>query len=462
MSCVSTGIDYFAGMMEWPEKFLERMNVLLKEDYAPFLNSLSAPAPVSIRFNPFKPSDAFRDSEMVSWCPEGRYLKERPAFIFDPLFHAGCYYVQEASSMFLGRAYRQLFPESAPALVLDLCAAPGGKSTHTISLLPAESLLVSNEMIPKRNAILRLNLVKWGTSNVIVTQNKPEDFAALGPVFDFVIVDAPCSGEGLFRRDPAAAEEWSESAVESCALRQKDILLQASRCLKQGGILLYSTCTFEPEEDETQIRVLLDSGEFESVELEPGTTALVKSKDGLRFYPHRIQGEGFFIAALKKIRSEEHNIPKFKTHRLPGMAAESRHLFLNHRYFVQALVEDRLYAIPEVHASAFTYFSQHLFVRHSGVFAGTLKGKDFIPSHDLALSLSCSKELPGIDLSATDALRFLKGDVFQVPAESRGWTLVRYQGHNLGWVKLMQGRMNNYLPKEWRIVKDLPGDILTR
>src|SRR5436190_23182745 len=215
----------------------------------------------SIRINPFKSSaeKLIHDSrltihENIPWCEHGYYLKERPSFTFDPLFHAGCYYVQEASSMFLEQALKQTVDLSKPLRVLDLCAAPGGKSTHIQSLISPGSLLVSNEVIKSRCNILKDNIIKWGCNNVVVTNNDPKDFARLENYFDVIVVDAPCSGSGLFRRDEEAIGEWSENNVQLCSQRQQRIIADVWPALKKEGILIYSTCSYSKDEDENIIK----------------------------------------------------------------------------------------------------------------------------------------------------------------------------------------------------------------
>ena len=443
-------------MQNWPQSFLERMKAELGDEYQAFQESLSTVAPVSIRLNPFKPGFNVDGLSPVPWCNSGYYLPQRPAFIFDPLFHAGTYYVQEASSMFLETVYKHVFPNEGPKLVLDMCAAPGGKSTHLLSLLPSESLLLSNEIIPKRNAILRQNLVKWGNANVFVTQNNPEDFGKLGSFFDLVVVDAPCSGEGLFRRDPGAAEEWSEDAVDNCAVRQADILQQAMSALKRGGILIYSTCTFEKAEDEDQIKALIDSGEAELIDLGNTFEGIVQTSYGLRFYPHKIRGEGFFISALRKTGNDEHAKKVKKTFLLQRAPEAIAGYFRDASGFRIFVHEERVYAIPVPFVDTFLHLSESLFIRQAGIFAGTVKGKDFIPSHDLALNLQVNSDDRMVELEEDKALLFLKGEPVPVDSAEKGWHLASYKGIPLGWIKVLQGRVNNYLPKEWRIHKDLP------
>ena len=240
--------------MELPASFIDHTRALLGEgDYGKLVTSLNSEQPVSIRLNPMKPF-AFRFGERaVPWCGSGFYLQGRPTFTFDPLFHAGCYYVQEASSMFVEQALRR-YVGKEPVVMLDLCAAPGGKSTHLRSLLPEDSLLVANEVIRNRSQILAENLTKWGHPDVVVSNSDPSDFARLEEFFDVILTDVPCSGEGMFRKDPVAVSEWSPENVEICWQRQRRIISDIWPCLKPGGILIYSTCTYNTKENEDKIR----------------------------------------------------------------------------------------------------------------------------------------------------------------------------------------------------------------
>jgi NOL1/NOP2/sun family putative RNA methylase len=254
-------------------------------------------------------SSIFEDNlaEAVAWSSNGYYLKSRPSFTLDPMFHAGAYYVQEASSMFLEEALKQAVDLTQPLKVLDLCAAPGGKSTLTQSVISNSSLLVSNEVIKARVNVLAENITKWGSANVIVTNNDPKDFQRLPGYFDVVIVDAPCSGSGLFRKDPKAVDEWSEQNVQLCNQRQQRILADVLPALKPGGVLIYSTCSYSPEENEDICDWLMDNYSFENTRFtlneELGiveTTSPNNKAVGYRFYPDKVKGEGLFIAAFKK------------------------------------------------------------------------------------------------------------------------------------------------------------------
>src|ERR1044071_327939 len=274
-----------------------------RADFVELKNALETEPNVSIRLNPSKNTSLH--GEPVPWCSAGRFLPERPIFTLDPNFHAGAYYVQEASSMFLEQAVRSSVDLSKSLRVLDLCAAPGGKSTHLLQLINNESLLVSNEVIRTRATILSENTQKWGKANVIITNNDPKDFTTLSGYFDLVVVDAPCSGEGLFRKDEEAAEEWSEENVNLCALRQRRILGDVWPSLKENGVLIYCTCTYNEAENEDNLQWLSQQKDVEFIDLPlfPG----VEKTTGYRFMPHKVKGEGFFIAAIRK-RSKEQTI----------------------------------------------------------------------------------------------------------------------------------------------------------
>ena len=290
-----------------PTAFTDSLRTLLGDGEARALcDALQGEPPASIRMNRLKTA-LVPQGEPVPWCPEGTYLPHRPTFTFDPMLHAGGYYVQEASSMFVAYALRSHMPQY-PLMVLDLCAAPGGKSTLLRSILPDGSLLVANEVVRSRVQVLAENLAKWGHPGVVVTNNDPADFAPLAGMFDVILADVPCSGEGMFRRDPASVGEWSPAAVDACVERQRRIVDAIWPCLKPGGLFIYSTCTYNPHEDEEQVRRMRDELGAEvlpvaSVPAEWGITGnLLPGEDFpvYRFLPHRTRGEGFFLALMRK------------------------------------------------------------------------------------------------------------------------------------------------------------------
>jgi len=436
----------------YPHAFIERMKGLLPHDFDAFIKTLDGSSPTSIRLNRSKKTDRFAEEEKMSWCADGRYLHERPSFTFDPLFHAGAYYVQEASSMFLEEVWRQLNLPSQPLKVLDLCAAPGGKSTHLLSLMNAQSFLVTNEIISNRNKILQQNIIKWGNANCIITQNKPEDFAALENYFDVILVDAPCSGEGLFRKDKNAIDEWSEKNVEACSLRQKDILKHAAACLKPGGFIIYSTCTYEPVENDESISYLQDLG-LNAIPLDNSNfPQIAKTQYGLQFYPHRVKGEGFYIAALqKKTDGVVYIHPPVK--KVSALSQAFQTYLQSPEDFTELKKNDFIFALPHFMSSDFAILEKRLYIRNAGLLMGHIKGKDFLPSHDLALSNHIRKDLPSVELTEEEAITYLRCETPKIKSDLLGWALATHQGLNLGWMKLIPGRFNNYFPKDWRILK---------
>jgi 16S rRNA C967 or C1407 C5-methylase (RsmB/RsmF family)/NOL1/NOP2/fmu family ribosome biogenesis protein len=434
-----------------PSDFLLQARIFAGDEYDSFINSLSKPSPVSIRINPFKREGIFEQEEKIPWSEDGRYLKERPSFTLDPLFHAGCYYVQDASSQFLEQPFNQVRKIiNRPLRILDLCAAPGGKSTHVLSLINNQDLLVSNEIIPARNNVLRQNVIKWGQSNVIVTQNDPADFSRLDGFFDIVIVDAPCSGEGLFRKDENAREEWSIENVNQCAVRQEGILKHAYSALSPGGFLIYSTCTFEDVENDKQIETLIDNYKMTSIPISFLSKGIVKTKFGLIFFPHKVKGEGFYLSLLQK---EGENIPVFKKVLDKTGNSDKKYLerFLDKSdNFYPLLKDERLFAIPYSMLSAFSMLNRSLYIRLAGVYVGDFKGEELIPSYALALSNDLKKDIPFSELALESTLEYLRGGN-PIIETTKGWALIKYHGFNLGWVKNIGNRINNYYPKEWRI-----------
>jgi len=422
---------------------------------------------VSIRQNPFKPLQelSFPDitTTPVPWCPGGFYLSKRPSFTFDPVFHAGAYYVQEASSMFLWEVLKQVADASSPQKILDLCAAPGGKSTLLASFFP-DGLVVANEVIRTRVSVLAENITKWGVDNVIVTNNDPKDFAAVQDYFDLIVVDAPCSGSGLFRKDPNALNEWSEENVALCHQRQQRIIADIMPSLKEGGILIYSTCSYSPHENEEVLDWMMEEMGMESVQLKLNEnwniTETISPKhktSGYRFYPDKLQGEGFFIAALKKTGTSSHTYSNPKEHSLSfASKKEVEHIqsFIplpsSYTIFKQ---NDFFRTVKEQWLSGLEMLAKHLYIRKAGIELGSIKRKDFVPGHELALSLLPLQSIAMIELDREAALQYLRKKEVQAQGP-KGWSLVTHCGLPLGWIKVLPNRVNNYYPSEWRILKD--------
>ena len=392
--------------MQLPEDFIRETRQLMGEErFNSYLEAFEEEAPVSIRLNVTKGrffcdilGDVTKEPSLcympVPWCEEGYYLEGRPQFTFDPLFHAGCYYVQEAASMFITHVLREL-SNLSPLNALDMCAAPRGKSTAMLSVLPEGSTLVSNEPIPTRAQILLENITKWGAKNCIVTNNYPRDFKKAKTKFDLILCDVPCSGEGMFRKDPATISEWSVQNVEKCWRLQREIVADAWECLNPGGILIYSTCTFNTKENEENVRWMMEEYDAEPIDIpiDPSWHITGSLLDGFdapvyRFIPGITRSEGLFVCVLKK-RGED--------------------------------------------------------TKGSGT-SVSLKGLKVLEA-DLPQG-----EFPRVDLPYSEALKYLRGEALVLPADTpRGIVTVTYKGFALGPVKNIGNRANNLYPKPWRI-----------
>jgi 16S rRNA C967 or C1407 C5-methylase (RsmB/RsmF family)/NOL1/NOP2/fmu family ribosome biogenesis protein len=447
------------------------MQRLLGPDYGSFLEALQQAPPVSVRLNPAK-TTARPDLPRVPWTENGYYLPVRPQFTLDPLLHAGTYYVQEASSMFLEQALKQVVNLEQPLQVLDLCGAPGGKSTHIASLISPDSLLVSNEVIRSRASILAENVAKWGSGNVLVTSNDPRDFGKLPAFFDVMVVDAPCSGEGMFRKDPQAVGEWSEENVRLCAQRQQRILTDVWGALKPGGILIYSTCTWNEQENEENITWLAEQEQAEPLKLllQPEWSVVpthIKGVEGYRFYPHRVQGEGFFMAVVRKTGEAaaiSHGKSKKKKYKLTPAGKKEQALVQNWlvkpKQFAWLQHGEVISVIPQNLFEAADEVYQNLYVVYAGTEVAEVKGKKLKPLQGLALSRHLNKatfSTAGLELE--QALRYLRKEDINLGTNGKDWVLLQYQNTPLGWAKQIGNRMNNYFPKEWRIRMELPTEL---
>ena len=431
----------------------------------------------SIRFNPNKFAYSLKASPFggslqenersslegaVPWSSNGFYLSERPSFTLDPLFHAGAYYVQEASSMFLEEALKQTVDIIKPLKVLDLCAAPGGKSTLIQSVISKESLLVSNEVIKTRVNILSENITKWGAANVIVTNNDPTDFKRIENYFDVIVVDAPCSGSGLFRKDPNAINEWSENNVELCARRQQRILADIMPSLKDGGVLIYSTCSYSQQEDEAIEDWLAEALKVESLKLKLdeswGIVETVSEQSGsfgYRFYPDKVKGEGFFIAAFKKVSGNEMPSPtkKLKSTLVSNTETEMLLPYLeNSNRFAFIKQDENILAMPKELLGSLSDIQSALYIKKAGVKMGAVIRGELVPAHELGVSTVLSAIYPKINVSIDTALDYLRRKDISVDTKEKGWTLIKFAEHTLGFIKILPGRVNNYYPKELRIL----------
>jgi 16S rRNA C967 or C1407 C5-methylase (RsmB/RsmF family)/NOL1/NOP2/fmu family ribosome biogenesis protein len=447
-----------------PADFQHRMQNALGSQWAPFEQALHLPPPVSVRYHFLKETKLPEIFDKVKWSSKGVYLTERPIFTLDPALHAGAYYVQEASSMLVEEAVRQLCDLDRPLRVLDLAAAPGGKSTLLADLLGMKGLLLANEVIRPRYQVLRHNLARWGYPNAHSSNHDSRDLGTLGAWFDLLLLDAPCSGEGLFRKDPEAALEWSPEALRLCTARQRRILADAAGLLRPGGILIYSTCTYHEEENAENVRWMAREFGFEEASLHiPAEWGVQDMQPGYQCYPHRVRGEGFYVACLRKagespqksgekagkLRGWEPLPPKWLPQVSTWVAQPEEY-----RFFIDA--QQNVRALPKSIEPWTTTLSQVLNRMDWGLEVGSMKGQDLVPAPELALSLAVSKELPAVALDRTNALLYLKKEPISIPDAPQGWMLVRYQGLNLGWAKVLKDRVNNYYPKNWRIRMDIP------
>lgn len=439
-----------------PQDFITRIQTQFPDKWEKLTESLESEPLTSIRINPRKNAALIYDlSEKNNWCHHGFYLKERPKFTLDPLHHIGAYYVQEASSMFIDYVIKQLFSESKFYRFLDLCAAPGGKSTIILDNLKDDQFLISNEIIPNRNLILRENISKWGSTNVLVSENKPQDFRKLKNYFDFILIDAPCSGEGMFRKDPIAREEWSLKNVEKCAIRQLEILENAWEALADGGVLVYSTCTFARDENELLIQKFSEAGyEFECLDLsvEPswGIDKIEYNQViGYQFLPNQVVGEGFFCSVLRK--KGDKKLKEFR----PSKSYINTWLF---EYISEADLSNHstykfknsLFLASNALLDDLTYLQQNLYIKQIGIEIANYKGENLTPNQGLALvnfPIICSQEL---ELSIDQALDYLaKLDVkWDIP---QGFTLLTYRDLPLGFISNDKGRIENLYPNGWKI-----------
>lgn len=473
--------------MKLPASFIAYTRALLGDDeFAELSASMSENAPVSIRMNAAK---AAVPEHSVPWCRTGRYLDQRLTFTFDPLFHAGCYYVQEASSMFVEQALKQYLPEE-PVVMLDLCAAPGGKSTHARSLLPEGSLLVSNEVIRNRSQILAENLTKWGHPGIVVTNNDPTDFAPLEDFFDVILTDVPCSGEGMFRKDPVAVEEWSPENVEICWQRQQRIIADIWPCLKPGGILIYSTCTYNTKEDEENLQWICNEFGAEVLPLEISsqwgiTGNLLGGADFpvYRFLPHKTKGEGFFLALLRKSGEAPSSSDHYKgsSRAVPvnvsrgGKPSRKKTSAGKAQMSVPQITKEQLAivkswlvspeayeliisgttitAFPKEQVGTLSGLQQTLRMVQSGTPLAEVKGKDLIPAHALAMSNILEKgSFPTEEITYEQAIAYLRKEAISLSETTpRGYVLITYKSVPLGFVKNIGNRANNLYPQEWRI-----------
>ncbi len=439
-------------MSKLPSAFIERMkNRLPENEFDSFLVAYKSETFPSIRLNPSKKKEIFSNEKSIPWFENGKYLAEKKQFITDPLWHAGAYYVQEPSSMILGEILQRIYPNIKPQRALDLCAAPGGKSTLLQSLLDENSVLIANEVIKPRAQILKENHIRLGISeNIIITQNDPKDFSGFEEFFDYIQVDAPCSGEGMFRKDTVALREWSEANCQLCSERSKRILGNILPGLAKDGYLVYSTCTFNTKENEELVSWACEEFDLSSLRFDfPKSWGITeiefKGGFGYYFYPHKVKGEGLFVSVVKKNSGLGLlPVPPFKKEKniqVPELT-ESKNIIQEKEKLVWETEELR---------TVKNFISKRLNIVYSGIELGEMKGKDFIPAQALASFYKHLHIFPEVDVEAETTLQFLRGNDPQLDLDEKGIYLLTYQNLGLGFVKFIGNRSNNYYPKPWRI-----------
>lgn len=419
------------------------------------LEALNTVSPVSIRKNPGKHAPVLQGERVIQWCNNAFFLNERPVFTLNPLFHAGTFYPQEAGSMLLDYILRSIELPEQP-IALDLCAAPGGKSTLIASFLNGNGLLIANEVINQRAKILKENVSKWGYANTIVTNNDPSDFARLTALFDLIVVDAPCSGEGMFRKDEQARGEWSLENVNLCAGRQKRIVADVWDSLREGGYLIYSTCTFNPHENEENIRWIEENLGAEYIHIDaPFDFVQGRNETGIYGIPGRTQTEGFFIAVLRKTGEREKTVTL-------GKNANKGLVKLKDTSFIKSWLSierteffnwnETVLAIPAEWEKEYRIIQDNLHIIKWGIVIGENARKGLIPDHDLLMCHALRADYPEIELEEQQALHYLHGDTFQLTEVApNGFVQVKFRNEPLGWIKNIGNRFNNLYPKEYRI-----------
>ena len=442
-----------------------------RDDALVAFSAFDAPASVSVRVNPFKPSVQI-EGEPVLWAEHGRILPQRPVFTLDPLFHAGAYYVQDSSSMFVGYAFRKILaqlskPEGRPLRVLDLCAAPGGKTTDLAASLREafgdDFILVSNEVMKARAGVLAANVAIWGDPNVVVTSDDPSAFAALPGYFDIILADVPCSGEGMFRKDEEAVKQWSEDNVALCQARQRRILADVWPSLVPDGVFVYSTCTFNRYENDLNVLWAAEELGGECLYKEDvlgGMPGVIRTEVGYSLVPGHVVGEGQYCSALRKTGFGADDQVRVRSSR-PARGTKEQPLPKGLDALVTKKVVFRqkgetVIAVPEHLTSDVASLEQALHVIAAGCALGVVKGKNFIPDADLALSMMFSPDAyPAVDVDKDTALAYLHRDAVTFPGAPLGYLTIRYMGHTLGFVKNLGNRCNSLHPQSRRIRMDI-------
>ena len=447
-------------------KYLEE--AIGSDDALVAFSAFDSPASVAVRRNPFK-DGICPEGRQVPWCSHGCILPERPQFTLDPHFHAGAYYVQDSSSMFVGHAFRHILkdlhvPSGRPFRVLDLCAAPGGKTTDLAASLREAFgdafILVANEVMKTRAGVLADNVALWGDPNVVVTSDDPSAFAALPGFFDVIVADVPCSGEGMFRKDEEAQKQWSEDNVALCEARQRRIIADVWPSLARDGVLIYSTCTFNRYENDGNVRWTADElgaePLFRDDVLVPGN-GVIKTELGYSLVPGHVEGEGQYCSALRKKSDVEWREIKARGMRPSKASAVPKGLKVPvDRDVTVRMKGETVTAVPAVISADLAVLEPQLHVIAAGCAVGVMKAGTLVPDADLALSIMLDKDAyPSAEVDQKTALAYLHRDAIMLPDSPKGFVLVKYEGLPLGFVKNLGNRCNNLHPQSRRIRMDV-------
>lgn len=453
-------------MVNFPATFFKNLESIPDFNKDAFIKVHANPLPItSIRINPVKIIKSQLShlpiANAVPWNPYGYYLSDRPSFTLDPYFHAGTYYVQEASSMFIAHIVNHIKRNDNKKewKILDACAAPGGKTTLLGDVF-STSFVVANEVIASRNNILVDNIIKWGNPYIMVTQNDPTHFSKIPNFFNLILIDAPCSGSGLFRKDPEAIQEWSLNNVQLCSQRQQRIIHNLLPALEEDGYLIYSTCSFSMEENEHIIDEFIRKHSLETIriplqenwDIEEVYTS--QKAYGYRFWPYKLKGEGFFVACLKKKKSTT----KIFLQKIKASKNKTDFSFAIDKWFkpIEEIYyhshKENIYAIPKSIAEDFLILSKQLYIKRAGIHLGKIIRDDLIPEHDLAMSGLATEEVVRINVEYDTAISFLRKENININTQHKGWAIICYDGLPLGWVKMLSNRINNYYPSSLKIL----------
>ena len=443
-------------VMKLHGEFIEQLRGLLPDEWEALADAITTSEPsVAVRVNEARGVRVPDGVPRVPWCDQGFYLDNRPAFTFDTDWHAGHYYVQDASSMFIAHVIKHFVHE--PVRYLDLCAAPGGKTTATIQALPQQSMVVANEIVPPRARVLADNVIRWGNPRCAVTSNAPTQIGKFTHFFDVIAADVPCSGEGMMRKDDEAVAQWSPALVEQCAQRQREILTDAWQALRPGGLLIYSTCTYNRQENEEIAEFIVNELGATSLEVPIETSWNIHPAIGsdchcYRFMPHRVDGEGLFMAVFRKDGNAPRQDIRIKEKSSKKAEEIGKNWLAKPDEYVIEQQGDLSIAVPQDIRREVAALRASLNVLHAGVELATIMGRKTVPHHSLAMSMERDeKAFPVCEVDYATALRYLRGESITLDGP-RGYVLVAHHGAVLGFANNLGNRANNLYPKPLRIL----------